>query len=558
MTMEKRVRTGGALVVEVLKAAGVTRVFCVPGESYLAVLDALYASGIAVTICRQEGGAAMMAEAWGKLTGQPGVCLVTRAPGATNAASGIHVASHDSTPLVVLVGQIETGFRERGAFQEIDYRQVFGGLAKWATEIDCAARIPELLGRAFTVATSGRPGPVVVGLPEDALLGTTEYGCVSPPAHVETLPGLTLMAELQKKLWAARAPVMILGGSCWTKAAVASVRRFAERFDLPVVCSFRRQGTFDHTHRNYAGDLGFGPNPMLIARLRAADLVLAVGTRLSEVPSQSYELFPVPETGRTLIHVHPDAGELGRVYRPTLAIQASPSGFAAALEGLQPPNQISWSEATWAAHADYVAWSKPPATNPGPVHLGPIMDYLNATLPADAIISNGAGNYAIWVHRFLKFRCPDGQLAPTSGSMGYGLPAAVAAKLCHPDRLVVAFAGDGCFQMTMQEFGTAVQAGAVVVVVVVDNGIYGTIRMHQERNYPGRVVGTDLVNPDFAALAEAYGGFGARVATTEEFAPAFEAAIASGRPAILHVKLDPEAISPTATITGLRTAARKH
>ncbi|PLX36106.1 MAG: thiamine pyrophosphate-binding protein [Hyphomicrobiales bacterium] len=548
-------KTGGELVVAMLERNGVDRVFCVPGESYLAVLDALHDSDIELTLCRQEGGTAMMAEADGKLTGRPGICFVTRGPGATNAAAGVHVAKQDSTPMILFVGQIGRDHREREAFQEVDYRQMFGPLAKWVTEIDSAERVPEIIARAFTVAMSGRPGPVVIALPEDMLRETAEVPLPAPSVVVEASPGATQMADLGERLAAARAPIVILGGSRWNEEARAAVTRFAERFDLPVTCSFRRQMLFDHDHPNYAGDVGIGINPKLAARIRDADLVLLLGGRMSEMPSQSYTLFDIPTPRQQLVHVHADAGELGRVYQPALAINASPVQFAAALDDLAPAAPPSWGEATRAARADFEAWSTPPANNPGDVHMGPIVSALRARLDDETLIANGAGNYATWVHRFWRFRRFNTQLAPTSGSMGYGLPGAIAGKLRFPERNVVAFIGDGCFQMTCQEFGTAVQAGAAIVVVLVDNGIYGTIRMHQEKNYPARVIATDLVNPDFAAWARSYGGHGETVTKTDEFMPAFERAVASGKPAILHVRLAPEAITPTATLTGLRKAA---
>jgi acetolactate synthase-1/2/3 large subunit len=544
--------TGGFLLVKALEQLGAGRVFCVPGESYLPVLDALHDAAIPVTVCRQEGGAAMMAEAWGKLTGRPGICMVTRGPGATNAAAGLHVAQQDSTPMILFVGQIETGMRGRDAFQEVDYRQMFGGIAKWVAEIEDPARIPEMLSRAYHVATSGRPGPVVLALPEDTLARSAEVAELPPFRPVETHPSLAQMAELQKRLWAARRPLAILGGSRWNDAARAAFARFAERFRLPVACSFRRQMLFDNLHPNYAGDVGIGINPALAERVKEADLLLLVGGRMSEMPSQSYELLDIPSPRQALVHVHAGAEELGRVYLPDLAIHATPIGFAAALEGLQPPNEISWSGSADEAHKSYLAWSGARPQVPGALQMAQVMDWLEENLPEDAVLTNGAGNYATWVHRFHRFRRNNTQLAPTSGSMGYGLPAAVAAGLHSPGRRVVCFAGDGCLQMTMQEFGTAVQDGSAIIVVVVDNGMYGTIRMHQEREFPGRVSATTLVNPDFAALARAYGAHAETVLTADEFGPAFERAAASGGPALLHLKLDPEAITPVRTLSQIR------
>ncbi|MES0880275.1 thiamine pyrophosphate-binding protein [Roseibium sp. SCP14] len=548
-------KTGGELLVEALERHGAERVFCVPGESYLAVLDALHDASIPVTVCRQEGGAAMMADAHGKLTGKPGICMVTRGPGATNASAGVHVAAQDSTPMILFIGQIERGMREREAFQEVDYRQMFGGIAKWVAEIDQADRVPEFISRAYHVATSGRPGPVVLALPEDMLVETAAV--LQPPSwqQVETHPGLAQMADLQKRLWAAERPIAILGGSRWSEEAVAAFTRFAERFDLPVACSFRRQMLFDNLHANYAGDVGIGANPKLLARIKSSDLILLVGGRLSEMPSQSYSLLDIPTPAQKLVHVHADAEELGRVYRPTLAIHSSPTAFCRAAEGLQPSNEIKGAGEAEKAHREYLDWSGARPEIPGALQMAGVMEWLEANLPEDAVCTNGAGNYATWLHRFHRFRRYGTQAAPTSGSMGYGLPAAVAAKLTFPDREVVCFAGDGCLQMTMQEFGTACQDGANIIVLAIDNGMYGTIRMHQERTYPGRPSATKLVNPDFAALARSYGAYGETVETTEEFGPAFERARASGMPAILHLKLDPEAITPAASLSQIRAAA---
>ncbi len=548
-------RTGGRILVDQLVAQGVTDVFCVPGESYLAVLDALHDADIRITVCRQEGGAAMMAEAAGKLTGRPGICMVTRGPGATNASPGVHIARQDSTPMILFVGQIERGMREREAFQELDYRQVFGGLAKWATEIDDPARIPEIVARAFHVAMSGRPGPVVIALPEDMLTEAAVVADASRVEATETHPSLTQMIDLQKRLWAAKRPVALLGGSRWDALAVERYARFAQRFELPTAVTFRRQMLMSADHPCFMGDLGIGPNPKLLARVKEADLVLLLGGRLSEIPSQGYTLFPIPETGRQLVHVHPDAEELGRVYHPALAINASPTAFCAALQTVHPPQVIPWAGAAAEAHAAFHAWTDRPAPVPGAFHPGEAMIWLRDRLPDDAILTNGAGNYATWLHRFHRFRRFGTQAAPTSGSMGYGVPAAVALKRLFPGRMVVAFAGDGCFLMNGQEFATAVQYELPIIVVVIDNSMYGTIRMHQEREYPGRVSGTGLKNPDFAAYARAFGGHGERVERTADFAPAFECAVASGKPAILHCILDEEAITPARTLTAIREEA---
>jgi acetolactate synthase-1/2/3 large subunit len=548
-------RTGGQLIVDQLLVHGVTDIFCVPGESYLAVLDALHDADVRVTVCRQEAGASMAAEAAGKLTGRPGICMVTRGPGATNAAHGIHVARQDSTPLIMFVGQIETGMREREAFQELDYRAAFGGIAKWATEIDDPARIPEIVSRAFHMATSGRPGPVVIALPEDMLTAEAAVADAPPFRQIETHPGLTLMAELQKRLWAAERPIVLVGGSRWSEAATARLQRFAERFDLPVATLFRRQALFSATHPNFAGDAGLGMTPALAKSIKESDLVLLLGGRLSEASSQSYTLLDIPGDGRRLVHVHPDPLELNRVYATALPINASPEAFTAAVEGLQPPNAIRWSDWTRALNDRAVAHGAQPTRSPGDLQMSEAMIWLRNHLPEDAIITNGAGNFAIWIHRFYHFRRYGTQLAPTSGSMGYGMPASVAAKRMQPEKQVVCFAGDGCFLMNGQEFATAVQYDLPVIVVVVDNGMYGTIRMHQEREYPGRVSATQLKNPDFAAYARAFGGHGEIVRRTEEFADAFRRCEASGKPAIIHCFVDPEAITPARTLTDIRTEA---
>ncbi len=548
-------RTGGQILVDQLILHGATDAFCVPGESYLAVLDALHDANLKVTICRAEGGACMMAEASGKLTGKPGICFVTRGPGATNASPGIHIADQDSTPLILFVGQIERGMREREAFQELDYRAVFGTMTKWATEIDDAARIPEIISRAFHVATSGRPGPVVIALPEEMLTELADVADAEPYQVTEQNPSATQMAELQKRFATAKSPIAILGGSRWSPETIAEFQAFAERFDLPVAVSFRRQMLFPADHPNFAGDLGIGVNPKLLARIKESDLVLVVGGRLSEMPSQSYTLFGIPNPGRPLVHVHPDPEELGRVYRPTLAINASPAGFCAMLETIEPPTAPAWTGAATAAHEAYIAWSEQPAAVPGQFHPGEVVRWLRSRLPDDAIMCNGAGNYATWLHRFHRFNKFATQLAPTSGSMGYGVPAAIGAKRIFPERTVVAFAGDGCFLMNGQDFATAVQYDLPVIIVVVDNGMYGTIRMHQEREYPGRVSATTLKNPDFAAYARAFGGHGERVETTAEFAPAFERAVQSGKPAIIHCMLDPEAITPAKSLSTIRAEA---
>jgi acetolactate synthase-1/2/3 large subunit len=549
-------RTGGEILIDQLALHGVRHAFCVPGESYLAALDAFNDHGeIALKICRHESTASMMAEAVGKTTGRPGICFVTRGPGATNASAGIHIARQDSTPMIMFVGQIGRHMREREAFQEIDYRAVFGTMAKWATEIDDPARIPEIVSRAFHTACNGRPGPVVIALPEDMLTERALVADAKAFEPMETWPGLTDMSRLQKMLWASKRPIAIIGGSRWSEAASAAMMRFAERFALPVATTFRRAHLFDALHPCYAGDFGIGPNPKLLARVKGADLVLLIGDRMSEMSSQSYTAFGIPEPQMQFVHVHPGSEELGRVYHPTLAINASPTAFCAALEGLQPPNEIAWRGEADVAHADYRAWTDKATPQPGNVNLGEIMVWLRENLAPGSIITNGAGNFATWINRFYRFRQYATLVGPTSGSMGYGLPAALAMQTLHPDRTVVCIAGDGDFMMTGQDFATAVQYELPLVVVLYDNGLYGTIRMHQEREYPGRVVATALRNPDFVAYAKAFGGFGVLVEKTADFPAAFAAARASGKPSIIHLKVDPEAISPGMTLTAIREKA---
>jgi acetolactate synthase I/II/III large subunit len=548
-------RTGGEILIDQLAVHGVRHVFCVPGESYIAALDALHGAPIAVTICRQEGGASIMAEAVGKATGRPGICFVTRGPGATNAAAGLHIARQDSTPMILFVGQIARDMREREAFQELDYRAVFGTIAKWVTEIDDPARIPELISRAFYTATNGRPGPVVIALPEDMLVERVDVPDAPAFEPMETSPGAAEMERLAALLNTAQHPIVLAGGSRWSEDASAQLVRFAERFGMPVATTFRRAQIFDQLHPMYAGDLGIGANPKLLAHIKSSDLVILVGGRLGEMPSQRYTLLDIPGPRQTFVHVHPGAEELGRVYRPHLAIHAAPTAFAAALDRLAAPNAQRWREDADALHAAYLAWTEKPMAVPGPVNLGEIVVGLRDKLPADAVICNGAGNFSIWVHRYHRYRRYGTQLAPNAGSMGYGVPAAIAMKRIAPERTVIAYAGDGDFMMTGQEFATAVQYGLPVIVILMDNGMYGTIRMHQERDYPGRVVGTELTNPDFAALARAYGGFGATVEKTADFAAAFEAAQKSGKPAIIHLKVDPEAITPVTTLGAIRKKA---
>ncbi len=549
--------SGGQLVVAALRAHGVEMAFSVAGESYLEVLDALYdAPEIRLVTCRQESGAAFMAEAYGKLTGKPGVLLVTRGPGACNASVGVHTAFQDSTPMVVLVGQVARYQIDREAFQEVDFRKMYAPLAKWVTQIDMAERIPELMNQAFQVAISGRPGPVVVALPEDMLRDRRAADIVGPYRAVHAHPGAADLAEMRRLLAAAERPIMLVGGGGWTDAACADIARFAQANELPVCCSFRRQDIMDNRLSGFVGDLGTGAAPALVARFKAADLVLAVGARIGEITSQSYTLLGVPDPGKTLIHVHAAAEELGRVFRPTLAIQSGMAEFAAAAAALSPVPAPRWRDWRAAARAEYEAGLMPTPFEPVPaLDLGRVMTWLRGRLPDDAIVTSDAGNFSGWPNRFLQYRRPGRQLGPTSGAMGYGVPSAIAASLVHPGRIVVGFCGDGGFLMTGQELATAIGAGAAPIILVFNNAMYGTIRMHQERRYPGRVVGTALKNPDFAALAAAYGAFSATVSRTEEFAPAFEAAVAARRPAIIELRMDPEVITTRTTLSALRRQA---
>jgi acetolactate synthase-1/2/3 large subunit len=549
--------SGGQLVVAALRAHGVEMAFSVAGESYLEVLDALYdVPEIRLITCRQEGGAAFMAEAYGKLTGKPGVVLVTRGPGACNASVGVHTAFQDSTPMIVLVGQVARHQIDREAFQEVDFRKMYAPLAKWVTQIDLAERIAELLNQAFQVATSGRPGPVVVALPEDMLRDRAAASVVGPYRAVRAHPGAADLAELRRLLALAERPVMLVGGSGWSDAACADIARFAAANELPVCCSFRRQDIVDNRLACFVGDLGTGAAPSLVARVKAADLVLAVGSRIGEITSQSYTLMGVPDPGKVLIHVHAAAEELGRVFRPTLAIQSGMAEFAAAALALAPIAAPRWRDWCAAARAEYEAGLTPTALRDAPaLDLGRVMVWLRERLPDDAIVTSDAGNFSGWPNRFLQYRRPGRQLGPTSGAMGYGVPAAVAAKLTHPERLVVGFCGDGGFLMTGQELATAVSEGVGPIILLFNNAMYGTIRMHQERRFPGRIVGTALKNPDFAALAQAYGVFGAAVSRTEEFAPAFEAALASRCGAVIELRMDPEMITTRTTLSALRRQA---
>jgi acetolactate synthase-1/2/3 large subunit len=545
-------RSGGEILVANLLAQRATHAFGVPGESFLAVLDALYdvRDRLPFIVCRQEGGAAYMAEAYGKLTGRPGIVFVTRGPGASNAAIGIHTAAQDSTPLIAFVGQVGTDMLDREAFQEIDYRRMYGSVAKWAAQIDRAERIPEYVARAYRTAMSGRPGPVVLALPEDMLTSRVETADAPYVEAVAAAPALSDVRAAEALLRGAKRPLVIVGGSRWDDAARSALQRFAEAAQLSIACAFRHQDLFDNRHPNYAGDVGIGINPKLAARVREADVLLVIGERLGEMTTSGYSLLDVPYPRQMLIHVHPSAGELGSVYQPAQAIAATPGAFLEAIDGAAARGAVAAADVA-SAHADYEAW-RAPRPVPGAVDLWRIVQWLDERLPADAVLTNGAGNYATWMHRVFRYGGGRRQLAPYSGSMGYGVPSAVTAKLLHPEGIVVSWNGDGCYLMNGQELATAVQYGIAVVFVVIDNGMYGTIRMHQERNYPARVSGTDLVNPDFAALARAYGAAGETVEATDQFAPAFERVLASGRPSLLHVKVDPQAITMNATLDAVR------
>ncbi|HJU21090.1 MAG TPA: thiamine pyrophosphate-binding protein [Casimicrobiaceae bacterium] len=546
-------RTGGEILVANLLAQRTTHAFGVPGESYLPVLDALYdvTDRLPFIVCRQEGGAAYMAEAYGKLTGRPGIVFVTRGPGASNASIGIHTAKQDSTPLVAFVGQVASDTVDREAFQEIDYRRMFGDVAKWAAQIDRVERIPEYVAHAFRVATSGRPGPVVLALPEDVLEASAD---VAEAPFVEAIGASASPDDVDRAtelLRDATDPLAIVGGSRWDGEARQALVRFAEAWQVPVACAFRRQDLFDNRHPLYAGDVGIGINPALAKRVRDADVLVVIGERLGEMTTSGYSLLDVPVPSQTLVHVHPDEGELGRVYQPAFAIAATPGSFLAQFN--ERVASLGKRDAV-RAHHDYEAW-RAPRSVPGEVDLWKIVGWLDARLPRDAIVTNGAGNYTTWMHRLFRYGGGRLQLAPYSGSMGYGVPSAIAAKLVHPERVVVSWNGDGCFLMNGQELATAMQYRLAIVFVVIDNGMYGTIRMHQERKHPARVLGTDLVNPDFARLAQAYGAHAETVATTDDFAPAFERALAANRPALLHVTLDPRALTMNMSLDDIRANA---
>ena len=547
-------RTGARILVDQLVVHGVETAFCVPGESYIAVLDALRDAPIRLVVARHEAGAANMAEAYGKLTGRPGICFVTRAPGATHACTGVYTAFQDSTPLILFVGQVPLEHRGREAFQELDYAAAFGALTKLAIEVEEPEQFPELTARAFQTAVSGRPGPVVVALPEDVLSASADVQDTAQFSPVRAAASDEDLARARELLAAAERPLIVVGGGGWSAAAAADLQAFAEASVLPVATSFRRQDYIDNTSPSYAGVLTIGHDPSLARRLREADLLLVVGSRLGDIPTRGYTTLQPPRTPQTLIHIHADPEELGRVFQPDLAIPAGSAEFLAAARALEPvdgSHRVDWTES---AHADFLA-SLQHKRGPGDLDVGDVMEHLRERLPDDAILTNGAGNSTVWCHRFYSFSRYRTQLAPCSGAMGYGIPAAIAAKVVHPSRTVVCVSGDGDFLMSGPELAAAVQEELPIVVLVVNNGMYGTIRMHQERLFPGRVVGTELVNPDFVAWAHAFGAYGELVLRSEDFPEAFERALAEQRPALLELRVDPEAITPRQTLSEIRAEA---
>jgi acetolactate synthase-1/2/3 large subunit len=561
-TMTHPSRTGGQILVDALQVHGVDIAFGVPGESYLDVLDALHDSNIRFVINRQEGGSAFMAEAYGKLTGKPGICFVTRGPGATNASIGVHTAYQDSTPMILFIGQVGNDFIDREAFQEIDYRRMYGQMAKWVAQIDRADRIPEYMARAFQVATSGRPGPVVLALPEDMLTTMAQVADTGRYQPVQASPSAAQIGQLRGMLAEAKKPIVLLGGGTWNAQACADLQKFAEANQLPVGCTFRFQDLLDNAHPNYAGDVGIGINPKLAARVKEADLVIAFGPRLGEMTTSGYSLLASPVPRQRLVHIHADAEELGSVFQAELMINSGAPQAAAMLAAMAPVDASAWQHTVAEAKAELLAYQEqPPIFREGsaPLDLWQLVRQLMAAVPHDAILTNGAGNYATWAHRFYSYGGMRSQLAPTNGAMGYAVPSGVAAKIVHPERTVITFAGDGEFMMTGQELATAVQYGAGVVMIVFNNNMFGTIRMHQERNYPGRVSGTELHNPDFAALAVAYGAHGEVVETTADFAPALERALAHTRekklPAVIELRYDGNLITPNATLETIRKGA---
>jgi acetolactate synthase-1/2/3 large subunit len=551
MSDSKQPRNGGQILVEALIRNAVDTIYCVPGESYLPVLDALHeATSIRTIVTRHEGAASNMADAYGKLTGRPGICFVTRGPGATHASNGVHTAKQDSTPMILFVGQIESSFKGREAFQEVDYTQMFGGLAKWATEIDSIERIPEIVSKAFSIAMSGRPGPVVIALPEEVLFGSADVADAQPVRITRAAPDSVALEEMRELLATAKQPLVIVGGTGWDTDSTKALQRFVHANHLPVAASFRRQDLFDNRDPHYVGQLGLGTSPKLLERVKSSDLLLVIGSRLSETVSQGYTLIESPSPAQPMIHVHPDPQELNRVYQSTLPILSSLSSFAHAVAALEPVASNAWKSWTDAARADYLEHSTPPLPHPqlAGVDMGSVVAHLNEVLPDNAVITNGAGNYTVWVHRFYRYRKPATELAPTNGAMGYGLPASIAAKLHDPQQTVICFAGDGCFMMYPQELATAMQYNAPIVVIVVNNGMLATIRMHQEREYPGRVSATELANPDFIALAKSFGAHAERVERSEDFPAAFQRAQKAGVAALIELRVDPRQITPQARL----------
>jgi acetolactate synthase I/II/III large subunit len=567
-------RSGGQLIADQLIVHGVDTAFGVPGESYLGVLDGLYSHNekFKFVICRQEGGAAFMAEAYAKLTGKPGVCLVTRGPGATNAAIGVHTAFQDSSPMILLVGQVGNDFVEREAFQEIDYRRMFGPMAKWVAQIDDASRVPEYMAHAFQTATSGRPGPAVLALPEDMLSANASVADARAYTSVQAHPSAAQMKRVHELLSSAKSPFVIVGGHGWTREAAKQFREYVEAMGLPVGCAFRFQDTFDNAHPNYAGDVGIGISPKLAARIKNADVVLSIGVRLGEMTTSGYTLFDVPVPKQKLIHVHGDVNELGRVYQAEMMIASGVNEFAHSLSRIAGEG---WGDGGRKAELKAIqeqlsTWqSEPPLyksrTTPAKLNLWQVVQTIKRLAPKDAIITNGAGNFATWAHRFFPYRgvehCGKSQLAPTSGAMGYGVPAAVMASIVAPERTVINFAGDGDFMMTSQELATAMQYNAAPIFIVFNNGMYGTIRMHQEKHFPARVYGTELKNPDFAKYAESFGASGVQVETNAQFDDAFANALAHTRttktPALIELKVDPQDLTPGATLNAIRENASK-
>jgi acetolactate synthase-1/2/3 large subunit len=558
MTSSSEPRLGGHILADQLAIQGVDTAFCVPGESYLTLLDGLYhhQNSIRVIHTRHEAAASNMADAYGKLTGNPGICMVTRGPGATNASIGVHTAYQDSTPMILLIGQIGRSMTDREAFQEIDYRRMFGEMTKWVAQIDQIERIPEYISRAFHMALSGRPGPVVLALPEDMLSSMAIVGDAKKARPAEAAPPPEAMEELRDRLSKAKKPLMIVGGPTWNKQAVADATAFSEANALPVACAFRYQDRFDNRHENYVGDVGIAINPKLATRIKEADLLIVAGPRMGEMTTQGYGMLNIPETEQTLVHIMPGAEELGRVYNPDLGINASLRQFFKAARALEPVDSLAWNGEAAIGHADYLG-RLVPTKMPGDVNMGEIVKWLSERMPEDGILTNGAGNYTVWGHRFYQHKSYPSQLAPTNGAMGYSVPAAISAKIVYPERMVVSMNGDGCFMMLGQEMITAKQFNASVIFIVVNNGMLGTIRMHQEREFPNNIMSTELMNPDFVQLAESYGAYGETVMRTSDFSAAFERAVGCGRAALIELVVDPQALTPMQTLDQVRAEGSK-